>query len=214
MKPASTPGMEDLQCYREMKKGSKVAFEKLFRRYYAPLCRYAASFLHDSQQAEDIVQDCFFHFWRDKEKASIHSSVKAYLYSVVRNASLNHLKHRQVEKRYGQKVQDEMAGQDLSSEAGLDAHREEEEDLHTRVHQAVEDMPEKRKEVFKMVKWERKSYQEVAHLLNISVKTVENQMGKALAYLRESLRDKYPLLAWLLLFSAGGIGVLWIWIVL
>jgi RNA polymerase sigma-70 factor (ECF subfamily) len=206
--------MEDLQCYRDMRQGSKTAFEKLFRFYYAPLCRYAATFLHDPGQAEDIVQDCFFHFWRDKEKVSIHSSVKAYLYSLVRNACLNHLKHRQVEVRYGQRIREENASLEMASGVEEEAQRAEEENLFKKVHQAVEEMPAKRQEVFKMVKWERKSYQEVAHLLNISVKTVENQMGKALAYLRESLRDKYPLLAWLLLFSAGGIGVLWIWIVL
>jgi len=205
--------MEDLECYRAMRKGSKDAFEKLFRLYYAPLCRFASAFLHDPQEAEDLVQDCFFHFWLDKEKTSIHSSVKAYLYSSVRNACLNHLKHRQVEKRYGQRVQEERREQECSNEPELEAKREEEEKLYKRVHQAVEELPEKRKEVFKMVKWERKSYKEVALLLNISVKTVENQMGKALASLREALRDKLPFLPWLLLFFGGGIGVFLMWIV-
>lgn len=176
--------------------GDRASFEALFRLHYRPLCAFAMGYLKDGDKAEDLVQDLFFRLWLDREKVNITTSVKAYLYAAVRNRCLNAVKA-------GSRVRA------LNEE--LDDHLQEEErteDEHTeriaRVQAAIEALPEERRKVFKLSRYEGLKYQEIAERLGISVKTVENQMGSALKTLRIELKDLMPLLPWLFWLGDGG----------
>lgn len=169
--------------------GGRSAFEALFRTHYRPLCAFANGYLKDAERAEDLVQDLFFHLWENRDTLGISGSVKSYLFTATRNRCLNAL---QASARRRTVAADEMQ---LPDEAVDD------EDLHTeriaRVQAAVAALPEERRRIFRMSKFEGLKYQQIADQLGISVKTVENQMGKALASLRSELGDLLPLLAWL-----------------
>jgi RNA polymerase sigma-70 factor, ECF subfamily len=169
--------------------GDRSAFEALFRLHYRPLCAFATGYVKDTDQAEDLVQDLFFRLWLDREKVQITTSLKAYLYASVRNRCLNAVKS-------GSRVV--VLQEDMDDRPQEDALTEDE---HTeriaRVQAAIELLPEERKKVFKLSRYEGLKYQEIADRLGISVKTVENQMGKALKTLREELADLVPLLPWI-----------------
>lgn len=201
--------MEDQLLYKEMQDGNKEAFTRLFRTYYAPLCLFAANYIHQPEVAEEMVQDTFFHLWVDREKRDIRSSVKAYLFASVRNACLNYLKHQKVKLRHSEAVKHEHRGREY--DAGEDRRENE---LFEHIHRVVEELPEKRGKIFRMVKFQGKSYKQVAELLGISRKTVENQMGRALEFLRKELRDKLPLIFWIFTFFMGGMGVMLILVVI
>lgn len=181
--------------------GDQLAFERLFREHYKPLCAFARQYVKDGERAEDLVQDLFFRLWQDREKVSVTTSVKAYLFASVRNRCLNVL-------ATGARMRplDEEAD-DHGTEEGLS----EEERMHrlARVHAAIEALPEERGRIFKLSRYEGLKYNEIAVRLGISPKTVENQMGKALKTLREDLKDLLPLgvlgymLGWL---NGGGWG--------
>jgi RNA polymerase sigma-70 factor (ECF subfamily) len=176
------------QLMATLQAGDKTAFEMLFRTYYQPLCNYAYTFVQDRDEAEEIVQATFLSVWEKRDKLDIHTGVKPYLYAMVRNAALNILKHEKIKQQH---VALELAVADRSVESVTRTVMASE--LETRIHKALEKLPEQCRLVFKLSRFEELKYAEIADQLNISIKTVENQMGKALKIMREQLKDYLPL---------------------
>ena len=172
-----------------LKSGDITAFEMLFRTYYQPLCNYAYTFVQDRDEAEEIVQSTFLNVWEKRDNLSIHTGVKPYLYAMVRNASLNVLKHEKIKQQH---VTMEMAVAERSVESVSRTVMASE--LETKIYKAMDKLPEQCRLVFKLSRFEELKYSEIAEQLNISIKTVENQMGKALKIMRDQLKDYLPLL--------------------
>jgi RNA polymerase sigma-70 factor (ECF subfamily) len=172
-----------------LKRHEITAYEMIFKSYYQPLCNYAYSYLQDHDEAEEVVQSTFLSIWEKKDSLEIRSSLKSYLYAMVRNASLNMIKHQKIKQRY--------AGEEL--ELGKDSEESVSNqvaslELEKRIEVALSYLPEQCRLIFKLSRFEELKYAEIADQLNISVKTVENQMGKALRIMREQLKDYLPLL--------------------
>lgn len=168
--------------------GEITTFEMLFRTYYKPLCQYAYTYLRDKEGAEEIVQSTFMNVWEKRDSLAIRTSVKPYLYAMVRNACLNALKHEKIKQRYaGEEYV--LAERSHDSVTGFVSSRE----LERRIHEAMEGLPEQCRMVFKLSRFEELKYSEIAEQLDISIKTVENHMGKALRIMRERLRDYLPI---------------------
>jgi len=161
----------------------------LFRTYYQPLCNYAYTFVQDRDEAEEIVQSTFLNVWEKRDNLSIHTGVKPYLYAMVRNASLNVLKHEKIKQQH---VTMELAVADRSVESVTRTVMASE--LETKIYAAMDKLPEQCRLVFKLSRFEELKYSEIAEQLNISIKTVENQMGKALKIMRDQLKDYLPLI--------------------
>lgn len=172
-----------------LKAGDLTAFEMLFRTYYQPLCNYAFTFVQDRDEAEEIVQSTFLNIWEKRQSLSIHTGVKPYLYAMVRNACLNVLKHEKIKQQHAAM---EMAVAERSTESVARTIMASE--LETKIYQAMDRLPEQCRLIFKLSRFEELKYAEIAQQLNISIKTVENQMGKALRIMREQLKDYLPLL--------------------
>lgn len=183
-----------------IKQGDESAFEQMFREHYQALCAFANSYLLDLDNAEEIVQNVFYKIWERRETLEINTSIKSYLFSSVRNACLNELKHDKVKQEHEGFVK---ATQSEGKEDGL----LEQKELGYEINEAIESLPERCKEVFKLNRLEGLKYREVAELLNISEKTVEHQMGKALKVLREKLVHYVSIMIpWMIYFlnSIGG----------
>ncbi|MBL7963360.1 MAG: RNA polymerase sigma-70 factor [Flavobacteriales bacterium] len=176
--------------------GDRAAFEALFRLHYRALCAFAAGYVKDMDQAEDLVQDLFFRLWLDREKVKVTTSVKAYLYAAVRNRCLNAVKAGGRVRALNEEVEELQEAPERSE----DEHAER----IARVQAAIESLPEERRKVFKLSRYEGLKYHEIAERLGISVKTVENQMGSALKTLRADLKDLVPLLPWLFWWGERG----------
>lgn len=183
-----------------LRDGNKKVFDDIFNAYYAPLCRYCTRLVIDPDIAEEIVQDLFCKIWVKRSELEIETSLKAYLYRAVLNHSINHLNHLKTEDKYRRYVGFQVKG-------GLDHPHErlEEKDLQRILSLAILQMPEKRRVIFEMSRQEDMKYSEIAEKLNISVKTVESQISKALEFLRKVLLDVFGILLPLAIAS-GGIG--------
>ncbi len=177
------------QLMTKLQAGDISAFEMLFKTYYQPLCNYAYSFVQDRDEAEEIVQATFLSVWEKRDNLAIHTGVKPYLYAMVRNASLNVLKHDKIKQQHAAL---ELAVAERSVESV--ARTVMASELENRIFKALDKLPEQCRLVFKLSRFEELKYAEIAEQLNISVKTVENQMGKALRIMREQLKDYLPLL--------------------
>jgi RNA polymerase sigma-70 factor (family 1) len=168
----------------------ETALETLFKELYQQLCNYSFSIVNDMDEAEEITQQVFVNIWEQREKLAV-TSYKSYLYRAVHNASLNKIKQAKVRKLYA----DDYA---ITAELHQSSN-ETKDELQKQITLAVQSLPEQCRMVFKLSRYEELKYAEIAEHLNISVKTVENHMGKALKILREKLKDYLPLL--LLMFS-------------
>ncbi len=162
----------------------KRAFELVFREYFGMMKIYAMRYMDDREDAEEIVQDVFFKFWEKCETIAPDSSVKSYLYRAVHNSCLNSIKHQKVKDAY-QKYMVQM----MQTEQAADPWNEEVKDKAERIREAIEELSPRCAEIFKLSRYEGLKYQEIADHLEISIKTVEVQMGKALKSLRETLKD-------------------------
>jgi len=160
-----------------------------FRAHYQPLCNYAYTFVQDRDEAEEIVQSAFLSVWEKRESLEIRTSLKSYLYTMVRNACLNVIKHKKIKQKH---VNEELAIADRSHESV--SQRVYSSELEQRIQVSMEKLPEQCRLVFKLSRFEELKYAEIADQLNISVKTVENQIGKALKIMREELKDYLPLI--------------------
>jgi RNA polymerase sigma-70 factor (ECF subfamily) len=186
---AKTVDLTSHQHLTTLRAGDITAFEMIFRTYYQPLCNYAYSFVQDRDEAEEIVQAAFLSVWEKRDNLSIHTGVKPYLYAMVRNAALNVIKHEKVKQQHATV---EIAVAEKSVESVT--HTVMASELEDRIYKALNKLPEQCRLVFKLSRFEELKYSEIAEQLNISVKTVENQMGKALKIMREQLKDYLPLL--------------------
>jgi RNA polymerase sigma-70 factor (ECF subfamily) len=153
-------------------------FEHIFRTQFPVLCNVAFNIIKNQKAAEDIVQDIFLRLWKNKDKLEAIDNYRAYLYRSTTNACIDHLKQNK------QKVS--LSVQHVGSSAASD-HILAEKDLQQSIEKALDLLPPKYRAIFVLSRHEGMKYREIAEYLEISVKTVENQMGIALCKLRDAL---------------------------
>ena len=180
--------LNELFILAKIKEGDIKAFEEIFRRYYSPLCWYAAGITGEVEAAEEIVEELFYVFWKDREHLQIFQSIKSYLYRAARNEALQYCQHREVRERYREYVLADNVSEQVS-----DPHRQlEYEELQEVIRHTLDKLPGRRLRIFEMHRMEGKKYVEIASSLSLSVKTVEAEMTKALRTLRNEI-DNYNL---------------------
>jgi RNA polymerase sigma-70 factor (ECF subfamily) len=155
-----------------------MLFDILFKRYYRQLCLYAAHYLKgDIAASEDIVQDCFVKLWQQEAKRDI-TDKRAFLYTTVRNACIDTLRRQHPEMT---NIDPSDLEESISDEEAVDRSEQE-----AKVWETIDALPDRCREVFLMAKRDGMTYNEIAEALNISVKTVEHQISKALKKLRNN----------------------------
>ena len=181
----------DRDIMERISAGEEQAFESLFRLYYQALCLYAKKMVIDLETAEELVQDIFLKLWEKREHLELHSGIKAYLYKSVHNKCLDYLKHLQVKDKYLKEVR-------INHQPTVYSDAVEISELETKIFQSIESLPIKTREIFEMNRFQGLKYREIADKLQISVKTVESHMGKALKALYQDLKEFLSLIIFVL----------------
>ena len=181
----------DQEIQELLREDGEKAVEWLFRRHYRYLCKVVYKVLPDANLVEDLVQEVFFEVWRKRENIRITTSLKAYLRRAAVNKTLNFIRDQKI------KPDDEERLPPLESKIVNINQQLDAEDLQKLIDQSIDQLPERCRLVFVLSRFEDMSYQEIADKLGISIKTVENQVSKALRYLRISLG---PYISVLILF--------------
>lgn len=166
--------------FPEQEREAKHYLEQLFRAHYVPLCRMAYRYTRDKDQSEDIVQGVFLKIWDKRKQIVVNVSWKAYLYKACASDCLKF-----IDKNKSRTSLDDLAIHplsNLSSDLGL-----RNEELANLIQRAILQLPPACREVFLLSREEEMSNKEIAAVLDISIKTVENQMTKALKSLRQHL---------------------------
>lgn len=155
-------------------------FEAIFREYHAQCLAFAVHYTGDVHEGEEVVQQVFLKLWEKREQVDITGMVKSYLFAAIRNTAISNWRKDTVRSEKEAASGYELAPSVTASQAW---------ELERLYHEALDKLPERCREVFVLSRQQQLKYAEIAVLMNISVKTVENQMGKALKHMHRELKD-------------------------
>ena len=178
--------MTDHELLERLRAGDDGVYDAIFHEHYPRLVGLADSMLRDRGTAEEIAQDVMLELWRRRESLRLEASLGAYLLRATRNRALNHVRHQRIVRRAEPFAAAEIAPVQPTDRRSVQA------EIDAALHDAVRDLPARCREVFELSRVHGLSYAEIAHTMEISVKTVEAQMGKALRTLRERLAPWLP----------------------
>lgn len=167
-----------------VKPESEQKIKELFDSHFHHLVLHAFRYINDYNQSEEIVQDVFVKVWQNFEQLQEIKNIKAYLYKAVHNSSLNYLRHLKIQHNY-------LAEAAFLND-GIDNSEDElitETETNNKIHLAVNKLPDTWKEALILSKYDKPKYHEIAVKMNISQKTVEKYISKALQFLRLELKD-------------------------
>lgn len=159
-------------------------FEMLFKEHFKALCFFSNKYINDFESAKNIVHDVFTNLWENKNKLEINENLKSYLYTSVYNRSLNFIRDN---KKFIKEdiISEQFAG---NNNFIFEDHCETIE-IQERIISTLEKLSPKTREVFELSRYENLKYKEIAEKLDISIKTVESHISKALSELRNNLKE-------------------------
>jgi len=186
--------MFDFETKKQLKTGKPAAFKEVFRLLYPRMRGYCKLFIADDSDVEDVIQECFITLWEKRKSINPEKSIESFIFVILRNRCLNVLKSKKIEDR---RVEIEnLDVNELQYLYQLDFSEKEEKSIEEMLiesfREAVEELPEKMKQVFVACKIQGKKQKEVAEELGISVKMIEKQISKAKLQIRDKLMKQYP----------------------
>lgn len=178
--------MEDRELLQRVQAGDEGAYDSVFRTWYPVLVRVATAMLKDVDAAEEVAQEVMLELWLRRQVLDADVSLRGYLLRSIRNRSLNHIRHLKVRRDSEFDIQ-ALYNEPVASDQPIVA-----KELAEAVQVAVRELPPRCREVFELSRVDGLKYAEIAEALDISQKTVEAQMGRALKIMRERLRAWLP----------------------
>ncbi|MEO8820334.1 MAG: RNA polymerase sigma-70 factor [Ginsengibacter sp.] len=175
----------------KMKEDDISVFEAIFKTHYSKLCFYANTILGNISVSEEIVSDIFTEIWEKRTKLEFNISTKAYLYKSVYNRCLNYIKHAKIENAY---VKYLLKNQSKNLFSEIPSYAYDEKEISKEIKTAIDNLPEQCRNIFLLSRVQNKKYHEIAAILELSPKTVENQMVIALRKLREALKHLFTII--------------------
>lgn len=179
-----------------IKEGNKSAYEKLFNEFAPKIYHFSLSYLHNTADAEELVQDVFLKIWDKRETLDQSGNLKAFIYKVAINTIYDFIRRKNVEHAFKDYVEAHATNSSSNTWHEVIYH-----EMQDRLNELIEQFPEQRKKIFKMSKQEGLTNDEIAGKLNLSKRTVENQLYRAVAYLKEHLKNEpFTFIVFLYLF--------------
>ena len=193
---------ENVYLVKMLKQRNPEAFRAVYDKYYSRILFYCLGYVTEKNIAEEITQDTFVKLWEKSELLPDDTMFQPLLYRIARNNSLNYLKHLKVTQKYNKLQMYRQSEIELNIYALADESAELiiSQELEAKILRVIDSFPPACKKVFELSRIDEKKYSEIAEELGIAVKTVENQIQKALKILRRELKDYLPFLVYINFF--------------
>ena len=176
--------MDDNDGVSALIQGDRKAYKRLFEKYYQLLLSYIISYTHNRSQAEDLVQQAFVDLWEDRRKLNPNKSPKNYLYAIARNRYLDSVNNQKRQSKLLESVWERALRERIEENTEIQEKRIE------KLKIVIESLPPKCKRIFELNKMDGLRYQDIAELLDISIKTIEAQMGIAFKKIRNAFNEE------------------------
>jgi len=181
--------------FNNFRKGNEPAFAYFFNKYYRHILGFSIQFLHDKEEAQGITQEAFIHLWTNKDKITTLNGIQSFLYTFAKSKCLNLIRHRKVKEKYKNdtlnKKERDLDIEILTSLKFDSLALVELEDL---IDKSIDELPHITKQIFVKKRFENKKNKEIAEDMDISLKTVEAHMTKALKILKSKLSFYFPVI--------------------
>lgn len=179
-------------------------FNELFNQHYNPFLRFAVSYVRDKSIAEEITLEAFSIFWEKQNSISEVTNHPAYILTIVKNLCLNHLKRTTLKINTESRMQEAMEWELTTRINNLEACDPEylfSREVESILHETINKLPERTREVFLLSRFESKTHKEIAEALNITTKGVEYHISQAIKQLKLELKDYLPLATFIFIKS-------------
>lgn len=170
------------EILQQLQTDDQAILKSLFQLHYPSVCRSIQRLVRDKATTEDLAQDVFIKFWEKRKQLNITSSVAAYLHRMGTNEAISYLRRKKIFES------EEVLEQNITNEHDSAEAQLLQSELQKNVTAAINSLPPKCRAIFQLSRFEELTYREISEQLGISIKTVENQMGKALRVMRQKLR--------------------------
>lgn len=177
--------IDDADLTRRVKSGEKEAYQALFERYAPKIYHFALSYLKSTADSEELVQDVFLKVWEKRDILDATQNIKAFIFKIAINTIYDFIRRKNIENAF-----QEFSKANYAADSNHTWDTVIFEEMHTTINSLVAQMPEQRKKIFKLSKNKGLSNDEIAQELNLSKRTVENQLYRALLFLKEHLRNE------------------------
>jgi len=172
--------VEDIVIWKNIKQGSKTALKHLHDKYFNQMCLFAFKSTEDSRMVEELVSDCFIKLWENRKTIEIKTSVKHYIFLMLRNGIIDNYRKKSFRTEPLTEIPD-LGTQDVFDE----------QEQYAALYAAIEKLPQHCRRILKLAVFDLFSYDQIAEKLKISRNTVKTQMARAYRFLRENLNPKY-----------------------
>ncbi len=179
--------VNDLLTIKKIKEGDIDEFERLFKKLYSPLLFFSISIVKERDIAEDIVQDIFYNIWRDRERINIFTSLKSYLYKSTYNNSIKELKKSKIKDQYN--IDEHLISNEGNRNIATDIL--EMKDLERVVIKSISKMPQRRAEIFRLHRFGKMKYSQIAQTYDLSIKTIEAEISKAIKTVEKEIEQHF-----------------------
>lgn len=187
---------------KQLQDGNEKVFEQIVREYWPRMFKFALIYTQNNETSQELVQDTFLVLWNNRAVLKDNTNLITYLMVVLRNKCLNLLEQTRIRQLYIEEIDDETIYQRANLYVLQDEASQivESEDLHKAIERALSKLPEKTREVFMLSRYDGLKNQQIAETKNISQKTVEYHISKALQILKEELPQDYWIWIFLIRF--------------
>lgn len=169
---------------RRLRKDDKKAFELVFKQYREKLYYFAVGYLHSQAEAEEIIQNVFVSLWENRDMLNENYPIRSFLYKVTVNHIYNYFKHELIKQKYADHISIQT-GDDNNTEESLFM-----DDLQYLIDSLVDELPSRQQAIYKLSRHDGLSHAEIASNLGISIRSVENQIYRALKFIRGKLKQE------------------------
>lgn len=167
--------------------GEEWAFKKIFLKYYESLCNFCWRYTKSKAVSEDLVQEVFMDLWKLRDTLDTSKSIVVYLFQAAKNKALDYLDHKKVVWRYQEDYR-----QENDHFVSPEIIKWEDEAFIKTVRKAIGNLPTRAQQAYVLHREDGLTYKEIAGVMDISVKTVESQISRALDILRSELEEGFP----------------------
>ena len=174
--------MKDLKLWGNIKEGDVKSLNQLHSIYFYQMCLFAKKTIYDDQLAESVVSDCFIKLWENRRSIEINSSVRSYLYRILKNQIIDYYRGRHEKAELFEELPDMPGEMEFNDQQ-----------QYVKLYEAIAKLPEQRKNILELAVFDSLTYQQIADKLHISKNTVKTQISRAYKLLKELLepRDFY-----------------------